>query len=53
MSRSRQDGGPLLQVEMFVSTNGGTGVLSQTALSDAVEVSNALLASRAPNLVLR
>ena len=38
VSRSRQEDSGTLQVELFVSTNAGTAVLSQDALSVAVEV---------------
>ena len=46
VSRSRQGNGAL-QLEMFVSTNGGTAVLTQAALSVAVEVCHTFLAQQA------
>ena len=52
MSRTRQDSG-LLQLEMFVSTNGGTAVLSQDALSVAVEVCVTLFAKQNIRLSVR
>ena len=52
VSRSRQDSGPL-QVELFVSTNGGTAILSQAALSVAVEVSLMILTNQTINPTIK